>query len=1224
VLAWQIRTAFSSGCAGAFAFSWTDEWFAGGIDVEDWKFGLVRRDRSPKPALSAVRKAFHQVPFSPNLHWPLISVVVCTYNGARVITDCLEGLKKLDYPRYEVIIVDDGSTDQTASLVKTYGFRLIRTENRGLSSARNTGLEAAQGEIIAYIDDDAYPDAHWLTYLAWTFLTTKHAAVGGPNIPPPDDGPIADCVANAPGGPVHVLLSDREAEHIPGCNMAFRKICLTAAGGFDPQFRVAGDDVDVCWRLQQQGWTLGFHPAAVVWHHRRNSVRAYWKQQSGYGRAEALLEKKWPEKYNAAGHVSWAGRMYGRGLVYMLGWGGRIYHGIWGSGLFQSLYEPVPGLLWSLPLMPEWYLIVAGLAFLSALEVLWAPLLYALPLLVLAAGAPCIYAAVSAARASFSDEAQSHARMFKLRSVTALLYVLQPLARLYGRLRHGLTLWRRRSPPGFQLPRPRTFTAWSEEWQLPADRLQRIEAHLKSLGAYVRRGGAFDYWDLEVQGGMLGSARMNIAVEDHDGGKQLIRVRSWPFVSRKGLLASLLFAGLSGMAWPAHARIPAAILGGVAVWLIVHALQGCAAATQALCRALDTKQGAVSGAAGVDKRHTRKHSDFGLYGRLLRQARPHWPHMMGLLLLTLFAGPLALLSPLALKILVDSVLSARPLPTFIDTLLPPTIPRSSTTMLLIAISLLLGTTLLNHIHGLISSLLRAYTSERLVLGFQARLFHHLQRLSLSYHDSKGTSDSLYRIQYDAPSIQYITIDGVIPFVGATLTLLMMIYVTARIDWQLAVVALAVLPGLFVVTRVYRGRLRRQSRKVKKLESSLLSVVQEVLSASRVVKAFGQERREQERFVRRSNESVRARIQLTLVEGTFGLLIGLITAVGTAAVFLIGTGHVQSGVLTLGELLMVVTYLAQVYEPLKTISKKTDSLQSYLASAERAFSLLDQPTEVPERIGARLLWRAEGAVAFRNVSFAYSNNEIPVLCDVAFDVVRGTRVGIVGMTGAGKSTLVNLLTRFYDPTAGQILLDGVDLRDYKLEDLRKQFGIVLQESILFSTTIADNIAYGRPHASEEEIIAAAKAANAHEFIVRLPEGYQTQVGERGLILSVGERQRIALARAFLKQAPILILDEPTSSVDAETEGAIMEAMERLMNGRTSFMIAHRTSTLANCDVLFRIEHGRLITIPRLGSATKAQQSNVAGDVSGSTETLSLQAQQATQNHLNEHATYSEAV
>src|SRR3989475_8683530 len=313
--------------------------------------------------------------------------------------------------------------------------------------------------------------------------------------------------------------------------------------------------------------------------------------------------------------------------------------------------------------------------------------------------------------------------------------------------------------------------------------------------------------------------------------------------------------------------------------------------------------------------------------------------------------------------------------------------------------------------------------------------------------------------------------------------------------------------------------------------------------------------------------MRARLRLVFSEGGYGLLVALITAAGMAAVMFIGVKAIQSGALTLGSFMLVWGYIAQLYGPLKTISKKAASLQNHLAGAERAFALLDEAPGVAERANARPLARARGAMVFRNVSFAYDDNR-PVLQSISFEIEPGTSLGIAGTTGAGKTTLVNLITRFYDPTAGQILLDGIDLRDYRLPDLRNQFAIVLQESVLFSTGIAENIAYARPGASEGEIIAAAKAANAHEFIVRLPRGYETLVGERGMCLSGGERQRVSIARAFLKDAPILILDEPTSSVDIKTEEAIGEAMERLMGSRTNFGIPHRASTLAHSGCILQ--------------------------------------------------------
>jgi len=461
------------------------------------------------------------------------------------------------------------------------------------------------------------------------------------------------------------------------------------------------------------------------------------------------------------------------------------------------------------------------------------------------------------------------------------------------------------------------------------------------------------------------------------------------------------------------------------------------------------------------------------------------------------------------------------------------------------------------------------------MGFRARLLEQGQRLSLSYHDTTGTADTAYRIQHDAPALQYVAVDGIIPFVSAAISLVAMVSVTARLDWQLALVALAVSPVLFVLSRIYRRRMRGQSRAVKKLESSALQVVQEILSALRVVKAFGQERRETERFEGRARAGLAARLKLALVEGRFGLLVGLTTAGGTAAVLFLGVGHVRAGVLTLGELLMVMSYLTQLYQPLATISRKAASLQSYLASAERAFTLLDEVPDVPERTNARPLTRATGAVEFQHVSFGYDDAARTVLRDVTFTAAPGTRVAVMGATGVGKTTLVNLLTRFYDPTGGAVLLDGVDLRDYRVADLRRQFAIVLQHPLLFSTSIAENIAYGRPNAAPEVIEAAAVAANAHEFIARLRRGYDTQVGELGQKLSGGERQRIALARAFLRDAPLLILDEPTSSVDLKTEAVILEALERLMATRTVFLVTHRPSTWAMCDLWLQLERGRLV-------------------------------------------------
>src|SRR6266487_1260965 len=585
-LDWQVRTAFAAGCAGAFVFAWTDEWYRGGYAIEDWDFGLTGRDRRPKLALAAVRKAFAEVPFPPDLPSPRISVVVCSYNGQRTIRDCLEGLRKVEYPNFEVIVVNDGSTDATATIAYKYEFRLISTENRGLSSARNTGMEAATGEIVAYIDDDARPDPHWLTYLAITFLRTDHVGVGGPNIAPAGDGDVAECVANAPGGPVHVLLSDQEAEHIPGCNMAFRKTSLQTIDGFDPQFLKAGDDVDICWRLREAGGTLGFSPAAVVWHHRRNSVHAYWRQQQGYTVAEVLLERKWPERYNSGGHASWAGRIYGRGLQQMLGGRSRIYQGTWGSAPFQVLDQPKPGALRSLPLLPEWYLLIGALAMLSAAGLVWGRLRFALPILTLAAVAPILQAGLGAARASFSSGPRSRLTSLKLRGLTAVLHLLYSAARLWGRLRHGLAPWRRHGGPGLSLRRRRSLAIWTERWQAAEQRLQELELAVRGARVPVVRGGPYDRWDLQAHGGMLGAVRILMAIEEHGAGRQLVRVRLWPRYSPGAVVLIILVAGLSISAAIDHAIVAAALFGALAGLLALRALHETASVAAAVRSAL--------------------------------------------------------------------------------------------------------------------------------------------------------------------------------------------------------------------------------------------------------------------------------------------------------------------------------------------------------------------------------------------------------------------------------------------------------------------------------------------------------------------------------------------------------------------------------------------------------------------------------------------------------------
>ncbi len=498
--------------------------------------------------------------------------------------------------------------------------------------------------------------------------------------------------------------------------------------------------------------------------------------------------------------------------------------------------------------------------------------------------------------------------------------------------------------------------------------------------------------------------------------------------------------------------------------------------------------------------------------------------------------------------------------------------------LLVAIGLLLAIAILANLQGLASWWLQTYTGEKLVWDFRAELLNHVQRLPLAFHDRYGATDSVYRIQHDAPALQYVAIQGIIPLVTAVFMLIGMIYVTARIDLMLSLIALAITPLLFFLSLGSSRLVRKRSREVKQLDTSAMSVIQEVLGSIRVIKAFGQENREHERFVRHSSKRMSGQVRLSMMQATYNMLVGLTIACGTGAALYVGVRHVRAGMLTIGSLLVVMAYIGQMYQPLQLLSTKVTDLEIWFASLERAFMLFDQSTEIAESPNATHLVRAKGHFEFRDVCFEYDKSGRG-LQHISFEVPAGARVGIVGGTGAGKTTLLNLLMRFYDPSQGQVLLDGRDLREYRISDLRKQFSVVLQEPVLFGASISENIAYGKPDASDQEIMEAAKAAASHDFISKLPEGYDTRSGERGALLSGGERQRISLARAFLRNSPILILDEPTSSVDVQTESSIMAAVENLMRGKTTFMIAHRLHTLKNCDIILVLEHGRLAEVRR---------------------------------------------
>lgn len=553
VLDWQVRTVFEKGCAGACVFTWTDEWWRGGDSILDWDFGVVDRERNPKPAYETLRRIYSQVPYASE-HFPRMSVVICSYNGAHTIGDTLEGCMKLEYPDYEVIVVNDGSTDSTRSIAEQYPVKLINTENRGLSNARNTGLLEASGEIVAYIDDDAWPDPQWLTYLASAYLNSDHAGIGGPNIAPKSKGRLASSVAFSPGRPLHVLTTDEIAEHIPGCNMSFRRKTLIEIGGFDPVFRSAGDDVDLCWRIYQNGYTIGYHPAAFVWHHCRNSFSMYWKQQIGYGKAEALLERKWPERYNRLGHLSWVGYIYGNGLTRPLTRNGKkIYYGRQGTALFQSVYQPVAGFFQVLPLMPEWYLFIFLLGLISLLGFEWKPMLWAFPAFMASALILLFQAGNSARNAYYSANTPVAGGKLKFWILTTSLHIVQPYARLVGRITNGLTLWKHKldyiSNVKVLFTYRRIRQHWSVNWKPTEEWLGIIRKELILKNNKVIQGGEYDRWDYRNMVGLFGSIRSLLTIEEHGMGKQMLKLRMWMEVPKTGLSLLLAFSALSAIAF---------------------------------------------------------------------------------------------------------------------------------------------------------------------------------------------------------------------------------------------------------------------------------------------------------------------------------------------------------------------------------------------------------------------------------------------------------------------------------------------------------------------------------------------------------------------------------------------------------------------------------------------------------------------------------------------------
>jgi ATP-binding cassette subfamily B protein len=572
----------------------------------------------------------------------------------------------------------------------------------------------------------------------------------------------------------------------------------------------------------------------------------------------------------------------------------------------------------------------------------------------------------------------------------------------------------------------------------------------------------------------------------------------------------------------------------------------------------------------------RNPSTLRVYRRSLSEARDFWPHLGAILALGLLETPLVLVAPLPMKVIVDSVVGGAPPPAWLD---PARFGLPAEALFPLAVGLVVALAVAALGHRLGDWLFREWVAERLIHGFRVKLFRKLLELSGQGRDAAASQDLAYRVQNDATAVQWTAIYGAIPVIHSFAALAGTFAVTWTLSPKLALVALATAVPMVCLVHWNQKRLKHRWHAVKECDSAAGSVLQEVLGGLRIITAFGQEARETERYAAATRTAYRTKLGVIRYQGGIDVLLGLVTALGTSLILALGTMDVMARHLTVGELILAMTYAAQLYGPLNAIGTHVSAQQQAVASAERAFALLDAAPAVREKPDAQRIARAQGRIEFRGIAFGHEGRE-PVLNGVDLSIPAGASVGIIGRTGSGKSTLVNLLLRLFDPTEGRILLDGIDLRDLKLADLRAQFSVVTQDPLLFSTSIAENIAYGRPGASRAEIVAAAKAAEAHDFIMRLPQGYDTPVGERGARLSGGERQRITMARAFLKDAPILILDEPTSAVDNETEARLVESIERLMQGRTTFMVAHRLGTLRRADLILRLDQGRVHVAPRL--------------------------------------------
>jgi ATP-binding cassette, subfamily B, bacterial len=552
--------------------------------------------------------------------------------------------------------------------------------------------------------------------------------------------------------------------------------------------------------------------------------------------------------------------------------------------------------------------------------------------------------------------------------------------------------------------------------------------------------------------------------------------------------------------------------------------------------------------------------------------RPHWKAMSLALVGVAGEAAASLLEPWPLKIVLDYLLQSRPLPQWMAPVVS-WIGGGTLAVLNVAVIAVAVIAVGGAIGSFVNNYLTANAGQWVMHDLRRTLYHHIHRLSLAEHDEKRTGDLIGRVTSDIDSIQDFVTSALLGIVTNVLTLVGILAVMLYLNWRFTVISLAVAPVLFVVVYVFTRRIKKASREVRKKESELLSMVAEVFSSIRVVKAFAREEYEERRFERQSLDNVEAALVARAVKMKLAPVVDIIVAIGTCLMLAYGARLVLAGQLTAGALVVFLLYLGKMYKPMRDLSKMTDTVSKAGVAFERIREVLETEGGLRDRRHARQAKAFRGAIAFDHVSFGYSPDQM-ILGDVSLTIEPGQIAAFVGPTGGGKTTIVNLVARFYDPVAGTVSIDGTDIRDFTIRSVRDQISFVLQDTLLFHAPIWQNIAYGRPEATRDEIMRAAELANAHEFITEMPEGYDTMVGERGVTLSGGQRQRIAIARAVIRNTPILILDEPTSGLDAQSEQAVFEALDRLMKGKTSIVIAHHLATIRRANMIFVVKDHHL--------------------------------------------------